>query len=216
MTSQYHLAELEIAWSAHDPRRVMPIIPEDCRTILDVGCGAGQISIASRRTSKGVFFGVDVDFSALELGRELTKDIHFVAANGESLPFRDDSFDMLICRVTLPYMDVRRSLAEFRRVLKPNGLLWLVLHPFSLVAKHLVSSVRSGNLGDMVFRIYVIANGLALALTGRQFRFLLGRRRQESFQTEAGTRRALTFHGFSHIEIRQQQHFVATARKARL
>jgi ubiquinone/menaquinone biosynthesis C-methylase UbiE len=46
----------------------------------------------------------------------------FVAGDGEHLPFRDASFDGLVCLNALHHMlDYRSALAEMRRVLKPGG-----------------------------------------------------------------------------------------------
>jgi SAM-dependent methyltransferase len=210
-SEEYHLSELRIALSESDPRRILPSIPQGGRRILDVGCGAGQTLIASKLDERSFLCGIDVDFMALRLGRRLAPNILFVAAQGERIPFQAASFDVLICRVALPYLGIGDALGEFRRVLRPGGFLWLVLQPFKHTATELRNSLREGRLKDAIFRFYVMVNGLVFNLTGRQFRFPLGHGRQESFQTSWGIRRALLSNGFHQIKITHEPHFVVTA-----
>src|SRR5258707_14875045 len=45
-----------------------------------------------------------------------------VAADGEALPFKDASFDAVVCQLGLQFFpDPARGLAEFRRVLRPGA-----------------------------------------------------------------------------------------------
>src|SRR4051812_43284819 len=117
-----HLEELAIALNANDRKRFVPIdIPENA-TVLDIGCGAGQTLIATCENRYSV--GVDINLSALKLGKTLTDRVEFVCGTAESLPFRDASFSYVIARVSLPYTDIPRSLREITRVLEPGGQLW--------------------------------------------------------------------------------------------
>src|SRR2546421_12144982 len=129
----YHVLELQIACNPADTRRVMPKIRPQHRRILDVGCGAGQTLIASGLAPEVTAIGGDSDARALALGRRLDKRIRFVCAKGESLPLPSNHFDLVISRVSLPYMRRRAALAEMARVLAPGGDAWFVLHPASRV-----------------------------------------------------------------------------------
>ena len=120
---EYHHRELEIALSPDDARRALPVIPDGCARVLDVGCGAGQTLIASDlKGARG--FGIDYDYSPLKGGKERNGHIEFVQASGESLPFADASLDFVISRVALPYMRIPVAAAEIaRRVHRvPAGL----------------------------------------------------------------------------------------------
>lgn len=54
--------------------------------------------------------------------------VGLVRSFGESLPFADESFDVVLCRVALPYMDNRQTIAEIARVLRPKGVFLLKIH----------------------------------------------------------------------------------------
>ncbi len=62
---------------------------------------------------------------AAEAGRDVT----FVEAPAEQLPFEDDSFDTVVSMVVLcTVQDQRRALQEIRRVLRPDGALLFSEH----------------------------------------------------------------------------------------
>lgn len=203
MSEQYHLGELKIAQDPSHPAHILPPPVPEGSCVLDVGCGAGQTLIAAY--PRRITFGVDIDLSALHLGRTLTQEIRFAAATAEALPFRSASFDVVIARVSLAYTDLRRSLAEIHRVLKPNGLLWMTLHPFEIPWQQ----AKGSNLKGKLFFMYVVLNSALFHFGQRQFT-LFGK--QESFQTESGTRRALQHCRFGEITINKARHFLVTAR----
>src|SRR5215813_6681976 len=102
--SDYHRLELSIATDPNDSRRVMPVVEGRHQRILDIGCGAGQTLIGSNLREGVCAVGIDLDQSALAFGKRLSPAIHFVSGRGESLPFKNRFFDLVICRVSLPYM----------------------------------------------------------------------------------------------------------------
>jgi SAM-dependent methyltransferase len=209
----YHLWELSIASSPGDPRRIMPPILESDVNILDVGCGAGQTLIASNLAPGVVAIGVDLDHSALSLGRRWTQSIRFVCAKGENLPFRSGCFDLVYSRVAMPYMHIQWALAEMGHVLRDGGHLWLVLHPFSMTVSALIRDLSRLRIKGAVYYLYVMANGLVLHFTGKQLSLPLGGGRCEAFQTSRGIVWALRCAGFEEIEVDRSDRFVVTARK---
>jgi SAM-dependent methyltransferase len=206
--NEYHLRELEIARSVSDPRRVMPVVAPGIGRVLDIGCGAGQTLIAAEMGAARRV-GIDCDFDALRLGKKLSSDIDLLRATGEALPFRDGTYDLVISRVALPYMHIPTAVREAARVLVPDGRVWFVLHPVSMLSWR--SSASS--LKRIVFQSYVAVNSLLLHFLGLQIRFPLNRAKIESVQTRAGMTRCLKSCGFDHIEWQTGAHFVVTARR---
>jgi ubiquinone/menaquinone biosynthesis C-methylase UbiE len=205
VSDSYHLEELRIALDpSHPSFELPPGMPLGSR-ILDVGCGAGQTLIAAYPQHQ--CFGIDIDQEALSLGRTLTQKVAFTRGQAERLPFEDRQFDLVVARVSLAYTDISQSLREIRRVLRPDGALWITLHPFSLCWKQALSANWKGRF----FFLYVLANGLCFHWFQRTFP-LAGR--QESFQTTRGITRALENAGFHKIRIQASKRFLVTAEAA--
>jgi ubiquinone/menaquinone biosynthesis C-methylase UbiE len=98
--------------------------------ILDIGCGAGfAVNEVIKRGYKA--FGIDYSFKMLEVSKK-TSSIHighkpvFTQADLESLPFKNSSFDVVICMGVATYLSaLDNAFKEFARVLKSNGILVL-------------------------------------------------------------------------------------------
>jgi ubiquinone/menaquinone biosynthesis C-methylase UbiE len=210
---RYHMEELRIAVTPGDWRRVMPEIPADCESVLDIGCGAGQSLIAANLPSHVLVVGVEIDLDSIRIGKELTSKINFVCASGEALPFARHSFDFVLSRVALPYMNIPKSLDEIARVLVPGARVWLVLHKVRLTLRHLANAFFSFELKGACFQCYVLLAGAMLHLTGRLIACPFAGGRYESFQTSRGVAKLLRERGFERIEIPEGKFFVVTAQK---
>ncbi|GAA0423312.1 class I SAM-dependent methyltransferase [Leifsonia naganoensis] len=93
--------------------------------VLDAGCGSGPI-YADLRAGGAIVTGIDssagmVEQAALRLGH----DADLVVADiGETLPFDDSIFDLVVASQALHYLrEWEPTLVEFRRILKPGGRL---------------------------------------------------------------------------------------------
>jgi hypothetical protein len=93
-------------------------------------------------------------------------------------------------------MNIPVALDEASRVLERNGTLQLSLHPLRFTIHELALAFPKPKA--LLFRIWVIANGIVLHFTGKP----LGvRGRYESFQTCRGISRALQKAGFRDISF---------------
>ena len=95
--------------------------------ILDVGCGTGQTSAYMAEKYKCKITGLDNNEIMLEKAKKRFQfrnlPIETRLGSVESLPFGEKSFDMILSESVATFTDVSKTLPEFRRVLKPNGVL---------------------------------------------------------------------------------------------
>jgi ubiquinone/menaquinone biosynthesis C-methylase UbiE len=93
---------------------------------LDVACGSGNTALAAARRAWGNTVGVDYVPALLERGRERAAaerlEIEFIEGDAESLPFEDESFDVVVTTFGAMFApDQPRAAAELLRVCKPGG-----------------------------------------------------------------------------------------------
>ena len=105
--------------------------------MLDVGCGDAGVLIAFAEAGAEAS-GIEPYERSVERGRVRAEE-HGVAADirtgfAEALPFPDAAFDLVTLDNVLEHVqDREKTLAEIRRVLKPDGVLYLVTpKPFAL------------------------------------------------------------------------------------
>ena len=96
--------------------------------VLEVGCGTGVTTrTLALWPDVGTVVGVDVAPFLLGKARGLAQDlpnITFREADGRSLPFEDETFDVVVFDTTLTHVPgPERALAEAFRVLRPLGRL---------------------------------------------------------------------------------------------
>ncbi|MGH2597296.1 MAG: class I SAM-dependent methyltransferase [Actinomycetota bacterium] len=93
---------------------------------LEYGCGACQFGIKVAKRGARVT-GLDFSGAQLRHGRSRMDEtgIRFpvVQADGEHVPFGDDSFDLVFCdHGAMGFADLHRTVPEVARVLRPGGL----------------------------------------------------------------------------------------------
>lgn len=96
---------------------------------LEIGAGTGyfslnllQLGIAEQVTATDISPGMlaALETSAAGLGLE----VETVVTEAESLPFEDESFDLVFGHAVLHHIpDLRRAFSEFLRVLRPGGVV---------------------------------------------------------------------------------------------
>jgi ubiquinone/menaquinone biosynthesis C-methylase UbiE len=171
--------------------------------VLDLGCGAGLELFAFLEKTGAVCIGID---SAEELGKitaevfEKEKRAVFVRSEGENLPFENRSFDVVLCRVSLPYMNNRAALAEISRVLKPGGVLLLKTHAPLFYFGMIFERLKTLSAKKTAYPLICLAASFWHLLTGKQLQkgFWKGK---EIFQTRSFLNREfaknnLKFKGF--------------------
>jgi len=174
--------------------------------ILDLGCGKGSSFAELNENYSGqTLIGLDIDRRALLEAKIKHPEVAVVCARAEFLPFANASIDSALSRVSMPYMDIQPTLREVFRILAPSGQVKMKLYPLTYTLSQLAEEIRVGSLSsrlkNLIYRSYVIANGLLLHVFSFTIRYPLARCRCESFQTKSGIRRALRHCGFADIEV---------------
>jgi arsenite methyltransferase len=96
---------------------------QDGSRILDAGCGMGATLRHLAQTRRLAVVGVDSSETMLAAARSHSGEIPLVCATLERLPFGTACFDGVICECVLSQTAFTTVLAEFQRVLRPDGLL---------------------------------------------------------------------------------------------
>ena len=104
-------------------------LPSDCR-ILDLGCGAGQVSInIAKKNPLAEVVGVDLSHSQIARAKKRSLNIrnaNFMCGDAMRLDFPADWFDIALSVASIKHWpDQLKGLKEMRRVLKRGGTVYV-------------------------------------------------------------------------------------------
>ena len=89
--------------------------------VLDAGCGSAR---HTAYLEKQGFRTVGLDFSKnmIKLAKKISKESRYIVADIENLPFKQSSFDYVVCLAVIHHLKSRAmALKELKQVLKPRG-----------------------------------------------------------------------------------------------
>ncbi len=167
---------------------VPPVVDEllgsltEDHAVLDVGClgGYGLFDFTVRRLQAGAVIplmtGVDAAEESIALAQHMVDQgiwagvgsPNFLVARAEVLPFPNASYDVVIARLLLPYVDVAATLAECRRGLKPGGHVLFQLHASGYYWQRVWKSRK--RLKWVVYYLRPLLSGWLCRVTGRQIK----------------------------------------------
>jgi ubiquinone/menaquinone biosynthesis C-methylase UbiE len=121
----------EVAWLA-------PL--DDDVVALEIACGAGHVAESVAPFVRQVV-AIDLTRELLDLGAQRlaaagVRNVLLQEANGEALPFVDDSFDLVYCRASLHHFaEPRRAIDEMVRVGRSGGRVVIndLVAPYAVV-----------------------------------------------------------------------------------
>jgi len=142
--------------------------------VLDVACGTGLIArlAAEQVGPSGSVTGIDVAPDMIDVAEGVPSpagvEIEWHVGDATSLPFPDDSYDVVLCQMGLMFMGDRgAALAEMRRVLAPGGRVAVntpgsIQRTFELMEKAIVDHI-SPELGGFVRAVFSMHDPDAVA-----------------------------------------------------
>jgi ubiquinone/menaquinone biosynthesis C-methylase UbiE len=136
--------------------------------VLDIGCGTGLIARCAAETvgATGSVAGIDVSPDMIAVATSLPiasgASIEWREGDATALPFADESFDVVLCQMTLMFIEDRlTALREANRVLARGGRLLFstpgAIQPaFELLEQSIVEHISADLAGfvSMVFSMH--------------------------------------------------------------
>jgi ubiquinone/menaquinone biosynthesis C-methylase UbiE len=117
-------------YKLYSPAFFEDLVPKTTGPILEIGCGEGRVvrDLIERGYS---VVGLDPSPTLISYARGADVRSSYVIAQGEALPFSDNSFEIVVAYNSLQNVnDLSQVVAEAARVLAPTGRLCVcVVHP---------------------------------------------------------------------------------------
>src|ERR1700743_68256 len=137
---------------------------------LEIGSGTGyfslnlvQLGLIGKLTATDISPGMLEQLASTAAGLGLD-DVTPVVPEAETLPFEDESFDLVLGHAVLHHIpDLDRAFAEFKRVLRPGGRIVFAGEPSPYGARLAALPKRTGVLVAPVWRRVVGARERAVA-----------------------------------------------------
>lgn len=100
------------------------------KRILDVGCGSGVITAEVASVTEGDVTGIDIDSQKLEYARIITPRMRLMEADALHLPFKDNTFDLVMFSVVLMHIkEQQKAVGEMARVTQKDGIVLATMEP---------------------------------------------------------------------------------------
>ena len=144
------------------------------KKVLDVGCGAGQELLPFLEKTSAFCVGIDAADELGKVTREVfsKKDFEnrfaFVRSFGEQMPFANSSFDVVLCRVALPYMDNRKAISEISRILKTGGTFLLKTHAPAFYFGMIRQRIGTFSAKQLAYPLICLTGGIVHSISGKQ------------------------------------------------
>lgn len=142
-------------WRPEMAPLLAPAEIEAGQTVVDYGCGPGQLALelARRVGPSGLVHGVDINATFLERARKHAQDeglsqrTEFHQVEEDRIPLPDGNVDRVICKNVLEYVeDPDAVLREFHRVLRPGGIAHAIDSDWGMLALEPIGAERTAEL----------------------------------------------------------------------
>ena len=110
--------------------------------VLELGCGTGKFWLKNKENINNSLHITLSDFSKsmLKIAKDKLKEVDYnfkyEEINVESIPYEDNSFDVVIAEHMIYFApDIEKALLEIRRILKPGGVLYVTANSCETMAE---------------------------------------------------------------------------------
>ncbi len=152
-------------------------------TCLDIGCSAGLITNYISKNFKKTI-GIDTDESAIKSAKNLSnKNLTFVKASALKIPFKDNSFDLVICNHIYEHVpNAQKMFNEIYRVLKQDGICYLSAgNKYNIIEGHYKLPFLSW-LPQSLANLYLIITGRGKIYEEKHFSYFKVKRMLRKFE----------------------------------
>ncbi len=116
--------------------------------VLDIGSGPGQQTseLAAAVGACGSVRGIDTSESMIAIARQRCRGqrgVDFQLARATALPFRDNTFDVVVCTQVYEYVsEIETALLELHRILRPGGRALILDTDWDSIVWHTTDRAR--------------------------------------------------------------------------
>ena len=153
--------------------RFFEFLPSPAGRVLEVGCGEGRVTRDLKARGYQVV-SIDGAPTMVELSRAADPEGTYLVADAGTLPFEDQSFDLVVAyNVLMDVDDLPGVVREIARVLAPDGrFAACVTHPLADAGRFADRSadapfvIEGSYLGSRVFEAVFRRNGVDMPFAG--------------------------------------------------
>ncbi len=126
---------LQKLWHTQKLNQILKLLPANPKKVLDVGCSSAVLTASIAETlPESRVVGLDSYKDAIDFARSKYPHIKFAVADAHRLPFKKNSFDLIICTETLEHLiNPKQALMEIKRVLNNKGVAIISMDTGSLM-----------------------------------------------------------------------------------
>ena len=175
------------------------------KLVLDAGCGSGKFSAAIAKFGAAKVIGIDLSQKGLQFARSQAGKVdygdrlEFMAGSLLDLPLPDQSVDMVWSNGVVHHTaDYEKCIAEFSRVLKQHGTLFLYVNGRFGLFELLLDTLRLANQ-DIPRQLFQHFLGTLGMNTGRQYWVMDCMYAPYEWKAKSEVAEILTRHGFTDL-----------------
>jgi ubiquinone/menaquinone biosynthesis C-methylase UbiE len=133
-------------FSEHKIQTLKKYEKKDNINFLDFGCGDGNSAIYfTKHFPDGNYIGVDISKDSIDVAQSKNcKNCNFTTFDGETLPFEDNSFDIVFTACVFHHIEFKlheNLMKEIQRVLKKGGRFYIFEHnPWNPITQRMVNT----------------------------------------------------------------------------